>query len=79
VERAYPTRSRMILEQKTNRQESWTHSAVSAAPQASGTWGHEVHTSLMGSAAFHLQSGEGTGKRWDGVFLLETRFSSHPF
>lgn len=34
---AYPTRSRRILEQKTNHQGSLTHSEVSAAPQASKT------------------------------------------
>lgn len=60
---AYPTRSRMILEQKTNRQESWTHSVVGAAPPASGTWGHGAHTSLRGLAGSHL--GEGRAGRRD--------------
>lgn len=36
-ESAYPPRSRTILEQKTNRQESWRRSAAGAAPRASGT------------------------------------------
>lgn len=53
---AYPTRSRRILEQKTNHQGSLTHSEVSAAPQASKTWGHEVHTSPEGWAESLLET-----------------------
>lgn len=79
VKTAYPTRSRMILEQKTNRQESWTHSVAGVAPRASGTWGHGAHTSLRGSAVFHLESGRGRGERLDGCLPSRPEFSSLPF
>ena len=42
---AYPTRSRRILEQKTNHRGSWTRSGADAAPPASGTSGRGGRTS----------------------------------